>query len=58
MTDRFLTLTVVLDRDYRDDDAQSIIDAIKMVKGVLSVKGNVADGSEYMAIERARHELG
>ena len=57
MTDRFSTLTVVLESDRRDDDAESIINAIKMTRGVLSVKGNVSNSTEYMAQERARSEL-
>ena len=58
MTDRFNTLTVVLEVATRDDDAEQILSAIRMVKGVLSVSGDVASGQEYMAIERARSELG
>jgi len=58
MTDRFHSLTVVLERNSRDDDVQPIVDAIGMVKGVLSVKGNVADSTSHMAQERARLSLG
>ena len=58
MTDRYNTLTVVLEREIREDDAEKYIDAIRMIKGVLSVKGNVADYEEYMATERVRRELG
>jgi hypothetical protein len=36
MTDRFCGLTVVLDRDYRDDDAKALINAIRQLKGVVS----------------------
>lgn len=49
MTDRYLTLTVVLDKDTRDDDAQGLVDAISLMKGVMSVEGNVADVQDYMA---------
>lgn len=58
MTDRFNTLTVVLEKDIRDDDAEHILTAIRMVRGVLSVKGNVSDPSAYMAEERAKREIG
>ena len=34
MTDRFKGLTVVLDRDIREDDAEYIIKTISMIKGV------------------------
>lgn len=57
MTDRYATLTVALDRETRDDDAQPIIDAIKMIKGVMAVTGNVADINMWVAQERARREL-
>jgi len=58
MTDRFHTLTVVLEHDIRDDDAQALISAIGQLRGVLSVTGVVADLDSHMARERARHELG
>ena len=57
MTDRYHSLTVVLEKDIRDDDAQSIINAIKMVKGVLSVKPHVSDFTSLMAEDRARRDL-
>ena len=58
MTDRFHSLTVVLDVNVRDDDAESIINAIRMVKHVQSVTPHVADPTSHMAEERARRELG
>lgn len=33
MTDRFHTLTVVLEHDMRDDDAQALISAIGQLRG-------------------------
>ena len=58
MSDRINTITVVLDREIRDDDCEHILSAMLMIKGVLRVKANVADHSEYMAEERAKHDLG
>lgn len=58
MTDRVHSLTVVLKEDTRVDDVESISNAIRMVRGVISVEGNVADSTSYMAEERARQELG
>ena len=58
MTDRFSTLTVVLEKDIRKDDAEGLIEAIRRLRGVLNVAGNVSDSTEWMAQERARHELG
>lgn len=46
MTDRTINLTVALDREYRDDDAQAIIDAIKMIKGVQYVSHIVFDSTD------------
>lgn len=49
VSDHTVVLTVVLDKDYRVDDAEGIISAIRMVKGVLSVDANVADDRESKA---------
>lgn len=57
MTDRFSTLTVVLEHDIREDDAKVLIDAIRQLRGVADVKGNVSSHAEYMAMTRLRFEL-
>ena len=57
MSDRTMSLTVVLDKDYRVDDAESIINAIKMIKGVGTVGVNVADSGSYVAYSMARMDL-
>ena len=57
MTDRYFALTVVLEQNVRDDDAQHIIDAIKQMRGVLSVEPHVANLEMHQAQDRARHEL-
>ncbi len=56
MTDRYNTLTVVLEKDIREDDAEHLLIAIHCLKGVLSVRGNVVDATAYMAEERAKYE--
>jgi len=53
MTDRHAGYVVTLDNDYRDDDAERIIDAIRMVKCVKSVVPIMADYSTTIAEERA-----
>ena len=58
MTDRYNALTVVLEKDIRSDDAEAILNAIRQLRGVLSVNGNVADMNSHIAEERARRELG
>jgi hypothetical protein len=58
MTDRVRTLTVVLDREYRDDDVQVIVSAIGMLRGVQGVQlGPIENGTTGMAIELAKSEL-
>lgn len=57
MTDRYNAFTVVLDRDIRDDDAESIITAIRMVRGVLSVDPVVADTASWVAENRVRRDI-
>lgn len=58
MTDRYHSLTVVLTEDMRTDDAERVLDAIRMIRGVQSVTGIVADASSHMAYQRARRDLG
>jgi hypothetical protein len=57
MTDRYNALTVVLDHDIREDDAEPLINAIRCMKGVIKVKGNVADPDDYIARSQVKHEL-
>ncbi len=57
MTNRYTSLTVVLDGEIRDEDAVSIINAIQMIKGVVSVSGNVSDTLHHVAKQQALNEL-
>ena len=57
MTDRIHSLTVILERDIREDDVQPIIDAIGMVRGVLKATPRVADHVSMMAEMRAKQHL-
>lgn len=57
MTDRYKQLIVILDHDIRDDDAQPLIEAIKMLRGVLAVHPDVATANDLWAEDRARNEL-
>jgi len=56
MTDRYSYLTVAIKKDIREDDAQPLINAIRMMKGVIGVKGHVDDRAVYAAQERLKHE--
>ena len=57
MTDRIKGLTVALDRDYRDDDVQAIVDAIMMIKGVKGVTMSKVEMDDYTARVRVVTEL-
>jgi len=57
MTNRLHSLTVVLDHDIREDDAEPILNAIRMIRGVIDVSGNVASSASYMAEQRAIEQL-
>ena len=56
MTDRLNGVFVTFVEDIREDDAQRIIDAIKLIHGVIDVRGNVTNGSEWVANARAREK--
>ena len=58
MTDRIHSLTVVLEKDIREDDCQPLIDAIKQLRGVLTVDKHVANMDTYVAEQRVRLEFG
>ncbi len=56
MTDRHAAYIVVLGDDIREDDAQPILTALRMVKGVASVEPVVADWNLHIAQSRANQE--
>lgn len=57
MTTRFNSLTIVLEKEIREDDAEHLINAIKMLRGVLSVEGDVIYRETYIAEERALQKI-
>ena len=51
-------MSVILDEDYRDDDAHQIRGAISMVKGVSNVTfGEAVNANDYIEREKIRREL-
>ena len=58
MSDTYNALTVVLEKDLSEIDVESLENAIKMFRGVLSVSCHVADIHADIAIQRTRSELG
>jgi hypothetical protein len=57
MTDRVHSLTVVLEEDMRVDDCEDLMNAICMLKNVVSVTTHVTDVDDHMAIHRVKHEF-
>lgn len=57
MTDRHCGYVVTLEHDVREDDAQQIVTALSMTKGVLSVEPIVSDMTLSIAEERARYQI-
>lgn len=57
MSDRIKGLTVTLEADYRDDNAAPVIEAIRLLRGVIDVVPEVADAHHYMAVVQARNIL-
>lgn len=59
MTDLISSITVVLESDTRDDDVEATLQAIRQIKGVLTVTGNVQDSlTSHVAEMRVRNEIG
>lgn len=57
MSDRYNSLTVLLEKDLKDEDAEPLIAAIKQLRGVLDVTPTVSNMIGILAEERARREL-
>lgn len=58
MTDSINAFTVILDKDYKDYDAQKIAEVIKMIRGVLEIRMNVVNCTEAMVeSSRLKYEM-
>lgn len=58
MTDRLRGCTVSFIKDIREDDAEALLNAIQMLKGVLAVEPSLSTADDWVAQQRVRHELG
>ena len=56
MTDRHAGYVVTLTDDIREDDAEAIINALRLIKGVVSVQPVAGDHQLVIAKERVREE--
>lgn len=57
MTDRYFTFTVVLEHETCSDDAESIIQAIRQIRGVADVVPQVADPLAYWAKFHVKRDI-
>lgn len=57
MTTRLKGLTVVFEHDIREDDAEHIVNAIRMIRGVLKVLPVETTTDDIYVEERVRREL-
>jgi hypothetical protein len=57
MTERLKGVYVAFNSDIREDDAEYIINAIKMIKGVLSVETNVNNADDWINRQRVSQEF-
>lgn len=56
MTDRHSGYLVTLGHDIREEDAEAVIRALGMIKGVMSVKPIIHDHALMIAEERQREK--
>ncbi len=57
MTDRLKGCWVSFDRDIREDDAEGILNAIRMIRGVADAQPDVTNADDWLARSRVKHEL-
>ncbi|MFH8627766.1 hypothetical protein ACH4A8_38765 [Streptomyces vietnamensis] len=57
MSERHAGYVVTLTNDLNDEDAQQVLDALRMIKGVLSVEPVTASIDVHIGTERARSEI-
>lgn len=57
MTDRLKGCWVAFDKDYREDDAQPILNAIRHIKCVAGVSPEITGPDDWIARCHVREEL-
>ncbi len=57
MTQRLKGVTVAFDRDIREDDAEAILNAIRMIRHVAAVEAVEVNHADWFAQQRVRTEL-
>jgi len=57
MTDRLKGCIVAFEKDIREDDAEFILNAIKMIKFVKSVEPKLTTSSDWWDRQQTKHEV-
>lgn len=57
MTDRIRSLTVALEKDTRDDDAEKLIEAIRCLRNVAGVTRHPVTPNDFAVETRVRNQL-
>tara|TARA_R100000655_G_scaffold109879_1_gene166091 strand:+ start:693 stop:905 length:213 start_codon:yes stop_codon:yes gene_type:complete len=59
MTDRVKGFTVTLEKDIRIDDVEfySILNAVKMIKGIAHVEPSISTSDDHFARQRVKMEM-
>lgn len=57
MSDQIKGAYIVFDKDYEEEDAKKILEAIQMIKGVIAVETNIVDSSDWMNRRRIENEI-
>ena len=57
MTNRLKGLTVAFEKDIREDDAEGIINAILMIRGIANVTTSLSSSEDYINREQIRREV-
>ena len=57
MTDRINALVVILEEPTRDDDVESLINAIRLLRNVHSVHTNTLCTSDFIAEQKVKSEM-
>jgi hypothetical protein len=57
MADRLKGVTVTFAEDLRVEDAEAILNAIRMIKGVIDVQASVTNPDDHMTRALVRMEL-
>lgn len=57
MTNKVKGFTVTLEEDFREDDVERIMNAIKMIRGVLHVEPSIVTSEDHIQRIRIKTEL-